>query len=379
MSRLKILDQGVLYRNPYPGHRAIIAYAPFVHPLSKNELICTFRHGQAMYSRDGMIHQLRSTDGGKTWQHEGPIRDRSRDDTHYNYRGAQLTTLKDGSLLMKVNRAAHTDPDRFYFNPETGGLSHCQTTYVRSSDGGRTWSEPTVAQLPDMPPGLEPAADGPPIELNDGRWMQVFETWKSYDNRGPHRNQTFALFSNDGGKIWKDWVDVAQGTAEDRSYSHGSFIKLSDGRLLGTLWTGNLELTEFYDLHCVISSDAGAQDWSLPRSTGIPGQTSCPVELGADRIILVYSHRENTDQPGIKVTVSEDTGQTWDDTPLVVWDAYGKEALGVPRTDSYPTSHDVIAYGAPQITCLSQDEVMVSFWCTQSGDTHARFCRLRLE
>ena len=150
MNALRILDQGVLYRNPHPGHKAVIAYAPFVQPLSEEELICVFRYGQAMYSRDGMIHQLRSRDGGKTWEHEGPIRDRSRDDTHYNYRGAQITALHDGSLVMKVNRAEHSDPDHFYFNQETGGISHCQTLYLRSFDGGRTWSDPPVASLPSI-------------------------------------------------------------------------------------------------------------------------------------------------------------------------------------------------------------------------------------
>ena len=101
--------------------------------------------------------------------------------------------------------------------------------------------------------------------------------------------------------------------------------------------------------------------------------------MGAGQLVLVYSHRENTDQPGIKVIFSEDGGETWSQDPVVVWDAYGKEALGVPRTDRYPSSHDVIAYGAPQIIGLTANELMVSFWCTQSGDTHARYCRLRLE
>ncbi len=146
MNALRILDQGILYRNRHPGHRAVIAYAPFVQPLSGEELICVFRHGQAMYSRDGMIHQLRSSDGGKTWEHEGPIRDRSRDDSHYNYRGAQITALHDGSLVMKVNRAEHSDPDHFYFNQETGGISHCQTSISAPSTGAEP-GRPASGQL----------------------------------------------------------------------------------------------------------------------------------------------------------------------------------------------------------------------------------------
>ena len=120
-------------------------------------------------------------------------------------------------------------------------------------------------------------------------------------------------------------------------------------------------------------------EWGEPQATGIPGQTSCPVLIGDGVMAVIYSHRENTDQPGIKLVLSQDCGRTWDiDNPLVVWDAYGKEAVGVARTDSYPASHDVIAYGAPLLTRLSDNEVMASLWCTQAADTHIRNYRLRV-
>ena len=80
MTKLSIVDSGVLYRNPLPGHQAVIAFGPAIMPLSDAELVCTFKRAEAMYARDGMIHIVRSTDGGRTWNHEGPARDRSRDD-----------------------------------------------------------------------------------------------------------------------------------------------------------------------------------------------------------------------------------------------------------------------------------------------------------
>ena len=49
-----------------------------------------------------------------------------------------------------------------------------------------------------------------------------------------------------------------------------------------------------------------------------------------DRLLLIYSHRKETDQPGIKVVFSQDDERTWSlDDPLTVWDAYGRETLGV--------------------------------------------------
>ena len=51
----------------------------------------------------------------------------------------------------------------------------------------------------------------------------------------------------------------------------------------------------------------------------------------------------------------------------------------MPRTDSYPSNHDVVAYGAPLLTRLGDNDVMASLWCTQGADTHIRYYRLRVE
>ena len=95
---------------------------------------------------------------------------------------------------------------------------------------------------------------------------------------------------------------------------------------------------------------------------------------------IIYCERNGSQVPGIKVVVCEDYGRRPDsESQAVVWDAYGKQALGAPRTDRYPSSHDVIAYGAPHLVRLGEDELMASFWCTQSADTHARFCRMKID
>ena len=69
--------------------------------------------------------------------------------------------------------------------------------------------------------------------------------------------------------------------------------------------------------------------------------------------------------------------------------AYADKAIVIPPsiyelsswdlTNIRAQGWDIIAYGAPHLVALGGDELMASFWCTQSGDTHARFCRLRVE
>ena len=379
MARLETVAHGVIFRNPLPGHRVINAVYPFILPLD-DEFLCVLRIGQALYSPDGMLELFRSPDG-HAWERQGPVRDRAADaPVHYNYLDAHLTRLRNGTLLMRLSRVDHSDPDQLMFNPETQGLLPFETCYLRSTDSGRTWSPPVVAQVAEhFGPRHVPVSCGPVIELDDGSWFQAFETWKPHADAGPFDLDTHGLFSDDGGKTWKDRVSVANGSERNLSYSHPQPIRLESGHLFTSVWAAESQLQEFFGLAAVTSLDRGGRKWSAPRPLGIPGQTSNAVDMGENRLLIVYSHRDDPEQPGIKVVLSEDGGQTWSlDRPLVVWDAYGKEALGVPRTDTYPSSHDAIAYGAPRMVKLDSHRAMVCFWCTQGADTHARFSEIRI-
>ena len=45
---------------------------------------------------------------------------------------------------MTVMRADQSDPDKLAYNSETQGLLPLETCYLKSNDGGRTWSEPRL-------------------------------------------------------------------------------------------------------------------------------------------------------------------------------------------------------------------------------------------
>jgi len=377
-SKVELLETDVIYRNPLPGHQAVAITHPFVHPLSETELICTYKHGQAQYAADNMVHISRSTDGGRTWQHEGPFRDRKKDPVPYQYSAACVTALRDGSLLMLNWRCDRSHPDKLYVNPKTGGHQPLEGAYFRSADAGRTWSEPVIGRFPAAAEGMTHALGGPVIELADGRWMQLSEPWLSYDSTQPYDVRAYVMMSEDEGRTWGPQIKIANRNADGRAFSHGHIIHLPDGRLYALYWTMSTDMTEFHGLSYNMSTDETGAVWTAPQPTGIPGQSSFPVAIDDQRLAIIYSERDSP-APGIKVVLSEDAGRTWDiGNAAVVWDAYGEEALGVPMTDTYPCSHDAIAYGAPHLGRLNNHELIATFWCTQSADTHVRFARLKI-
>ena len=380
MPDISIDGSGVIFRNPLPGHRVINVFYPFIHVMDDCELICVVRIAGALYSPDGTLEIFRSTDSGENWERQGSFVDQSQDTVRDNYITGYITPLSNGGLVMTVMRADQSDPDKLAYNPETQGLLPLETCYLKSNDGGRTWSAPSAVDIAEhFGSECTPAPYGGMVELENGEWFQAYETWKSYDDAGPFNLNAFGLISQDGGLTWAEKVTVADGSEHARSYSHFSPIKLPDGRLIGSAWAAEPQLQSYFDLHLVKSADGTGRRWDPPVCTGVPGQTSQLAPLGDGRLLLIYSHREDEDQPGIKVVISEDDGHTWTlDEPLTVWDAYGREALGVPRTATYPSSHDAIAYGGPKIVTVDERTAIASWWCTLGADTHCRWARIRI-
>jgi len=369
----KLEAEGVLDRNRKPGYRAESACLPNVVCLSDKELLCFYRLGQAFYSHDGRIAQLRSTDGGLTWRKEPPLWDPKNDSYPYSYTAPHGTLLRDGTLLVVASRFDVSDPDQEMFNPQTGGVCLTEKVLFRSVDRGRTWSEPRRLDLPgegliDLPSQV--------IELNDGRLFLACETWKGWDDTRPLHLQGFAVFSDDGGNTWSDRLDFPSASDSAKMYSHTRYTRMLDGRILGLQWTQNIGGNVNYDLHLVLSDESG-RNWTLPVSTGIQAQTSWAADVGNGWLTLAYTRRGGAN-PGVFMVLSEDGGRSWDiENQIQVWDAVGQEFLGVEQIPEYPRSHDNVAFGKPNLTRLPDGSFLCSWWCTQMCITHSRFAKLR--
>jgi len=372
---LEILDSGVLYANPYQGDWAINAYYPTTLQIGPNEILCVYKRSAAMYSDDGRSYQLRSTDNGRTWQDEGPVWDGSTDERTYSYSATCLAMTGDGEIVLSGFRFHRPKPDMLFYNEQTGACIPEETILFRSRDRGRTWSAPEIIQKPT---GKYLEITASIVELNDGRWLIPFDVSKDYYDPTPSHPYVVALCSSDRGRTWNELIPLAGGPHHEKTFWHCRVIKLADGRLITFPWTGDGTGQKFLNLHRTVSDPTG-RHWSQPQPTNVHAQTNWPVDLGDGRMALVYTLRDAA-QPGIYAALSHDEGKSWDtDNQVRIWDAYGKESLGVARTATYPSSHDNIAYGAPHAIRLHDGDILASFWAGQSGQMTARWCKLHVK
>jgi hypothetical protein len=371
--RIEIVDSGVLYANPFPADWAINAYYSRIIEIRPGELLCVYRRAQAMYGNDGRSWLLRSTDGGKTWIDEGCLWDGSQDERSYSYAATNLTRMTDGQIVILGHRFYRPKPDMPMYNAATGGHLPEQAVLFRSRDDGHTWSKPQVIEKPDDHLILYDSI----TELDGGRWFTTCDWDNEYDDPTPLPSHVSALFSDDGGVTWGDRVQLTGGPREDIGFWHTRVTKLADGRLVGFPWAGANDGTEFHTLHRIEGTPDGLS-WSEPKATTLRAQTNRPADMEDGYLALVMSVRES-EQPGIYVALSDDEGYTWDtDNWVQVWDAYGQDSIGAPRTATYPAGHDTIAFGAPDVIRLSDGDLMASFWAGQQGQMVVRWCRLKM-
>jgi hypothetical protein len=374
LSTLTLVDSGVIYRNPDPGYRHVSALFPNPLELPGGQLICAYNRGSALYAADLTFYLARSTDGGQTWRSHELIYDRLRDERAYSYHDPFLSRMRDGTLLIGAFRADRSDPELPMFNERTGGLRDVETILLRSIDDGRSWSTPEVVELPT---GIVATPASAVIELHDGRWFWPFDQWNAFDDQGPYQPRTLGFFSQDHGRAWGDMVAYADGSADGKGFWHGKPIVLDDGRLQTIYWAADMRTGMNLANH-LCNGDADGRQWLDPEPINLPGQTNALVDLGGNHRCTVYTWRE-AERPGIMAALSDDSGRTWDlENQLQLWDATGRDRLGVVALDTYPRSHDTIAFGAPAALRTSDGEVYATWWCMEAALVHVRWARLRM-
>ena len=101
----------------------------------------------------------------------------------------------DGTLAVSPFRIDRSDPDARLFDDNAGLIDNDPILFT-SSDGGRTWSDPQVQELPG---GMNLTAAQGLVELEDGRWLATFDQWPAFGDSGAYEPRMWSCTSADPG------------------------------------------------------------------------------------------------------------------------------------------------------------------------------------
>jgi hypothetical protein len=366
-STLTVVDSGLVYRNPKPYLRSIVAYHPSVALLGDHELLATFDMGQAVESLDYHTVASRSRDGGRNWQLESPLLAQPRPRTTHTIR---VRRLRDGSLVGVGAWFDRSNPEEGLVNRQTAGYVPVDLFWTCSSDGGRSWSQPQEI----VPPlrSLSWEFCHPLVELASGKWLAPVATWRAWDGSNPPGEQTVVLISDDRGATWPRFARVFDGRETGRSHLEISMVPLQDGRILAVSWVFSFDSGETFPTEFALSDDHG-ESFAAPGLTGFRAQTCKILQLVDGRILCAYRRH---DRPGLWATLAQLRDEDWTnlgEAPL--WEGAPSGMTGQGRSGQELSE---LKFGYPSLCQLASGEVMLLFWCQEDCITNIRWLRLAL-
>lgn len=364
------IETGIVYRNPNPHVRSIHAYFPSVVTMGNDEILVSLVTGEAFEAVNLDTHVVRSADGGRTWSEPQPII--PADQKHLASNCGRLLAVSETEVVsMVVKSRRERYPDAGLANSENLGFVPTDLFVVRSLDRGHTWLPPVEVKPPLDGPSFE--ACSAIVKLRDGRWLWPTSTWRSWDNKEPNGMKMIALVSYDGGASWPAYLNVMDNTDAGVINWEGKIVELNDGRLLAVSWAYDEKNGVDRQNQYAISTDGGHR-WTAPASTGLHGQTMAIIQLPDDRIVAVY---RRMDEPGLWLNIAELTDEGWINVQEeCLWG--GAKAELNARTGDMVRDFNDLKFGAPYLTLLPDQAVMVVFWCYERLVSNIRWIRFNI-
>jgi len=248
-----------------------------------------------------------SADGGRTWNDPFVIQPNIGD---INVMSASLLRLQSGELGLAFLRK--------------DSMSDCRALMRRSSDDGRTWTEPVCCTPPER---YHCVNNDRLVQLASGRIL-VPASHTDDVERNPHF-LSCCYYSDDGGDTWRKGADVRlPGYGADEP----AVVELRDGRVWMLIRT---DLGHQYACH---SGDGGVT-WGnaepLPLASPCSPASIKRIPETGD-LLMVWNNARDVRVP-LTVAISRDEGASWEhikdietepvSRPGVPWDGYAYASI----------------------------------------------------
>jgi len=272
------------------------------------------------------IALTRSLDGGATWEEARVL---SSFDPECGEQDPSIAELKDGILLVNFFRwrvVPSEEKDRLAYPARQqydGSWSDVEGPWViRSYDGGTSWErDPVRVESAPLPrAGTSDAV----LELPGGSLlMGIYGA-----DYGSAVCRAYAVRSTDGGSTWGQPALIARDPAGKISFEEPALARTAEGHLLAVLRCG--EPGDYQYLYQAISCDGG-RSWVDLRRTPMWGHPAHVLTLSDGRLACSYGYRRSP--YGVRASVSEDGGRTWDVAhETILRDDGGSRDVGYPST-----------------------------------------------
>lgn len=284
------------------------------------------------------IAVARSRDDGRSW---GAADIFPVFDSECGEQDPSIAELRDGTLIINFFRWRVVPPeekDRLLYPARQqydGTWSDVEGPWIiRSYDGGVSWeSDPVPVDSAPLP---RAGTSDPVLELADGTLvMGIYGA-----DPGDAVCRAYLVRSTDGGETWGEPALVAQDAEGKLSFEEPALARTADGRLLAILRCG--EPGDYQYLHQATSNDGG-HTWEDLHQTPMWGHPAHVLTLSDGRLVCAYGYR----QPpyGVRATVSEDGGRTWDiEREVALREDGASRDLGYPSTTELPDGTLVTVY-----------------------------------
>ena len=319
---------------------------PTAYRTSKGEILAVFSGDRdAHVCPHGKVQLTRSADNGETWSKAETVCDGPIDD-----RDAGVIELKNGDLVLfwftslafheyRDVAKAHPEYEKIYNAIADDAKRAALGSWVRrSTDGGRTWSEPV--RVPVMTP------HGGKL-LKDGRILVVGMHNRQVDGMlmtdpGQPPATLRAVESTDGGRTFRTIGQIPLGTVKPHwSLAEPTFYESRDGTLTALIryelapdgsW-GNDKVYPRYMLRS--ESKDGGRTWSEATPSNLDGFPPHVTRLADGRLLCTYASR-TIGRRGIYAALSHDDGRTWDAAHELTLARSETDDIGYPSTVENP-------------------------------------------
>jgi hypothetical protein len=286
-------------------------YFPVAMRLQDGRLAVVLRGGAPHLGIKGRLDMVFSDDEGKTWTRPVVVVHTPADN-----RNPALGQARDGTLVVGCWRTARYDEQGRYDEK----LDKPVNTWVtRSSDGGKTWSEPAEIDVTDIGWG---SPYGKMLAMPDGSLlMSVYggSVRTPGANPPPTEENSYLYRSTDNGKTWRRYARVGR-----TRFNETGLLRLPSGKILAAMRStaGDVWLTD--------SKDDG-KTWTEPKQlTPARVHPADLVRLEDGRLLLVTGYRVGP--YGVRGLVSDAAGNfDWHRRFILVNDATSSDC-------GYPSS-----------------------------------------